>query len=181
MVESCYKLYHGARVKEEILRRGFDIEAPRVADPGDFGWGIYLTSDLNRARATGGTKNVLDVQACFKNPLVLHAPYSINPPETAGDRFINQLRERYGDTVHGLTTEEAIELHRQGKSPDQIATITYGNRVRASKKWAEEIQRAGYDAVIWEKPFHYRPIEENYEVVIFNPNQIKSIREHKEE
>lgn len=171
-------LYHGSKVKEEILRRGFDIEAPRVSDPGDFGWGIYLTSELSRAKAAAGKQNVLDVEVEFKNPLVLRAPYAINPPETPGDRFIAELRERFGDTVHGLTTEEAIELHRQGKSPDEIADIAFHSRVTASKKWAEAIQKAGYDAVVWEKPYYYGPIEENYEVVIFNPEQIKSVREH---
>lgn len=177
--EKCYQLYHGSQAKEEILKKGFDIEAPRVADPGDFGWGIYLTGDLSRAKATGGPKNVLDVQACFKKPLVLHSPYAVHEAETPGDKFIDELREKHGDPVHGLTDEEAIELHRQGKSPDEIADIGAQNRVKTSRKWAEEIQKAGYDAAIWEKPYYHGPIEKNFEVVIFDPQKIKSVREHR--
>lgn len=172
----CYRLYHGSPRKEEILERGFDVEAPRASNPGDFGWGIYLTSDLARAKASGP---VLEVQTCFETPLVLHSPYRIHAPETAGDKFIAELRKKYGDTIHGLTDEEAIELHRKGKSPEEIAEISRQNRIYASRKWAEEIQKAGYDAVVWEKPWLYKPIEENYEVVIFDPNKIKGVKQWK--
>lgn len=173
----CSRLYHGSRAKEEILERGFDVEAPRVSNPGDFGWGIYLSGNPARARASGP---VLEVEVCFEKPLVLESPYRIHPPETAGDKFIAELREKYGDTVHGLTEEEAIELHRKGKSPEEIAEISRQNRIYASRKWAEEIQKAGYDAVVWEKPYRYKPREENYEVVIFDPDKIKAIKQYRE-
>lgn len=151
-----YFLYHGSRAKDEILKSGFDIGATRAADPGDFGWGIYFTANLSRAKAQAGRQNVLDVIVEFDKPLTLHSPYSVDPAEVAGDYFIADLRERFGDTVHG----------------------TFEERVRASKAWAREIQRAGYDAVVWEKPYLRGPIEENYEVVIFNPKQIISARSH---
>jgi len=173
---NCLKLYHGSLAKEQILTRGFDINAPRSRDPGDFGWGIYLTSSVGKAKAVAGMSNVLEVRVCFTRPLILHSPYSIGNPETTGDWFIRGLREKYGDPVHGLTPEEVEELYRQGKSNEQIKQLDDDNRVTSAKKWAEEIQKAGYDAVVWEKPYRYGKIVPHYEVVIFDPSQITEIK-----
>lgn len=48
-------LYHGTspEAARRILRHGFDPEAARSHDPGDFGWGTYLTSIPARARGFG--------------------------------------------------------------------------------------------------------------------------------
>lgn len=35
--------YHGTRRWEEVEKHGVDFDAPRATDPGDFGWGFYLT------------------------------------------------------------------------------------------------------------------------------------------
>lgn len=182
MGNSCYELYHGSRAIEDILRRGFDIEAPRTHDPGDFGWGIYFTGNLTRAKTSGGYgeegPNVVKAQVCFENPLVLHSPYSISEPETEGDRLIHDLRERYGDTVHGITQEEAVDLHREGVSPDEINLIQRERREAAARKWAQEIQKEGYDAVVWEQPYYRGPIEPNFEVVVFDPAKVKGVQRY---
>ena len=47
------KLYHGTSHTTAILADGFDLEAQRTMDPGDFGWGVYLTDSPSRARAHG--------------------------------------------------------------------------------------------------------------------------------
>lgn len=45
--------FHGTSKWATIRREGFQLEAPRRSDPGDFGWGIYLTKDAARARSYG--------------------------------------------------------------------------------------------------------------------------------
>lgn len=45
--------YHGSHQVTKILEDGFDIEAKRASDAGDFGWGIYLTKKKSRAKLYG--------------------------------------------------------------------------------------------------------------------------------
>ncbi len=74
--------YHGTSHLDEILTKGFDIDAPRRSDPGDFGWGTYLTKSRPRARAYG---KVLQVHvdptklAHIQDPYFLHAGERTRP------------------------------------------------------------------------------------------------------
>lgn len=45
--------FHGTAAWEKIRREGFELEAPRRSDPGDFGWGIYVTKQVGRAKCYG--------------------------------------------------------------------------------------------------------------------------------
>lgn len=47
--------FHGTTpdLADKILTEGFDLAAPRLSDPGDFGWGVYLTDHIERARGYG--------------------------------------------------------------------------------------------------------------------------------
>lgn len=91
MLEKTF--YHGSPVYEEILRRGFDHDAPRRCDPGDFGWGVYLTAQLARAKCHGP---VLEVRvetsrlAFIRNPYFLKDLQSF-PPETPEEKLFHEL------------------------------------------------------------------------------------------
>jgi len=63
------RLFHATsdQAAESILRGGFDLNVARSSDPGDFGWAIYLTGNLSRARALGTA--IIEVEAAFRNPL----------------------------------------------------------------------------------------------------------------
>lgn len=53
---SSYKtFYHGTTKEnaENILKNGVDIDAIRIHDAGDFGWGFYVTPKLSLAKAYG--------------------------------------------------------------------------------------------------------------------------------
>ena len=49
--------YHGTSREQAAAMRidGIDMSAPRKRDPGDFGWGFYLTGDLERAQKLWGS------------------------------------------------------------------------------------------------------------------------------
>ena len=175
-------LYHGSAAIDRIVTEGFKVDVPRAHDPGDFGWGIYLSDSIGRAYSAGGIdvrpgqERVVAVKVDIRNPLVLKCPYSVcEKPETTGDKLIWKLREQYGDTVHGLSDEEAQKLYNEGKTPDEIGEIAALNRVKAAKKWAEEIQKAGYDSVVWERGEEWRGGPVEHEVVIFDPSKVKII------
>ena len=49
------RMYHGtsAANAQSIMENGFDVNAPRTRDPGDFGFGMYFTTDRDRAERHG--------------------------------------------------------------------------------------------------------------------------------
>lgn len=49
------RVYHGtsAANAQSIMENGFDVNAPRTRDPGDFGFGMYFTTDRERAERHG--------------------------------------------------------------------------------------------------------------------------------
>lgn len=67
--------YHGTRRWQEILNAGLSIDAPKVTDPGDFGWGIYLTKSRVLSAIFGRVFRItLDDTnlAYIENPYFLH-------------------------------------------------------------------------------------------------------------
>jgi|GEM_PF-4200718 len=145
-------LYHGTTPEgmEKIPKEGFSLEAERVSDPGDFGWGIYLTGMPARAKPYGGV-NVLRVEVDFNNPLIFR---SVSEAYKWRDPFV----EKYGDTLHGIGNTWKEKL----KSKAKIA-----------KKWREELLKRGYDGIIIydEKIRNGEP----YEAIAFKPENIKVI------
>lgn len=45
--------WHGTRSADAIMARGIDFGIARRSDPGDLGWGFYLTGNRARARSYG--------------------------------------------------------------------------------------------------------------------------------
>jgi len=81
------RLFHGTGAEEAkfILGAGFDFrpEAERRRDPGDFGWGVYLTNDLARAREMGEVVLVVVIDkrrfAHIPNPYFLRLGHEVEP------------------------------------------------------------------------------------------------------
>lgn len=151
-------LYHGTTPEgmEKIPKEGFSLESARVSDPGDFGWGIYLTGPYARAKAIGG-KNVLTVEVNLDNPLRF---------STMSDayKWREALIEKYGDTIHGIgeTFDEKLK-----------------NRFSSAKKWTEHLLKEGYDGIIIYDPKIATSLNQEtftpYEVVVFKPEKIRVV------
>ena len=90
------RFYHGTSKERaaEILERGVDLNAPRSHDPGDFGWGLYLTQNLVRAQQYGSVILEVDVDLeCFAH---VPNPYFIEKlvptqPQTPPERLFYSL------------------------------------------------------------------------------------------
>ena len=116
-------LYHGTSPirLEKILEEGFSLEAERVSDPGDFGWAVYLTGSLSRAKAAGW-KNVLQVEVNLKNPLVFKTE------KGAYSWFLRNMHSKYGNSIIGPMDK----------------------RIESAKKYREVLMKEGYDSVVVE-------------------------------
>jgi hypothetical protein len=75
--------WHGTTAAEAILALGVDFDAVRVSDPGDMGWGFYLTGEESRAKAYGSQilKVTIDPEkfAYLPNPYFLDGLKDIEP------------------------------------------------------------------------------------------------------
>lgn len=85
---------------EAIIRDGVTAEPPsRVHDPGDFGWGFYLTRDPARARSYGHTLVGVDVHidrfAVIPNPYFIDRLTEIQPV-TAVEKLFHSIAFRNG-------------------------------------------------------------------------------------
>lgn len=144
--------YHGTSEEnaESIERDGFDLNALRRSDPGDLGWGIYLTNSIHRARAYGSA--VLEVVINEGNFAKLPNPY-----------FLKGMEETKPETdEEKLFYENAFE---DGK----MLTI-HGDRVAAAKNISRAFILNGYDGIIG------RLGSGQIEVVVFQPKAIEAIR-----
>lgn len=83
-----------------ILASGFDPRAPRRSDPGDFGWGLYLTANESVARAAGPV--VLRVE------VVLEAPKRLQSEEFAWAWLRERAWPQCGSTVTGSALERDV-------------------------------------------------------------------------
>jgi hypothetical protein len=137
-----------------ILADGFDMEAPRRSDPGDLGWGIYLTDRISRARAHGSSVLNVDVDesrfARIANPYFLKGLQEVMP-ETREERLF-----------HGVAFKDGQMLSVKGSKEDRIAT---------ARLIRDTFLAAGFDGII-AGPDQMR----QREVVVFNPEAVQSIR-----
>lgn len=148
--------YHGTStgIASRILADGFDVHARRVSDPGDLGWGAYLTSSESRARSYGNA--VLHVQidttnfARLKNPYFLDGLKSVKPKTATERLFYDVAFDDKGDML----------------------TVQGRNRTAASKKVARTFMDHGYDGIIG-GPFNMGDIE----VVVFDDDAIVGVKQ----
>lgn len=146
--------FHGTSEKnaESIERDGFDLDALRRSDPGDFGWGIYLTDSIHRARAYGSA--VLEVAIKNGNFARISNPYFLEGTESTKPE----------------TDEEKLFYENAFDSDGNMLTI-HGDRIAAAKNISRAFILNGYDGIIG-GPSALGQIE----VVVFQPKAIESIR-----
>lgn len=108
--------YHGTPRWQAIIDEGINIDAPKHSDPGDFGWGIYLTGNLTKAKVYGRVFTVgIDTSrmAYISNPYFLEGVHRLQPV-TAEEKFFYSLAyDNTGEmlTLHG-SKEERIAAAR---------------------------------------------------------------------
>jgi hypothetical protein len=143
------KWYHGTRKWEKILSEGFDIEAERVSDPGDFGWGIYFVKPISRAKCHGTVlAAAIDITDCA----FIDNPYFLKGTEAVVPRTFEE------ELFHSLVFEK-----------DQMKTVSgeWNDRVFCSMRVREVFLREGYAG-----------IRTNYmrgEMVVFDPDIILNV------
>ena len=151
--------YHGTddTSREAILRDGFDLNADRRHDCGDFGWGVYLGGSLPRARSYGG--NVVQVELDESRFARIVNPYFVEgfcevKPVTDVEKLFHSLAfvpGQYGGNQVMLTVRGTREA-----------------RYAASKRVATAFLEAGYAGIISE--------HSGGETVVFDTTAIASIR-----
>lgn len=147
------RFFHGTRHAESILEQGFDLGAQRRTDPGDLGWGIYLTDTPARARAHGEALAVVVDDSRFariKNPYFEENLKRVEPETDVEALFYDNAFDENGEmvTVRGEWEE----------------------RVAASKAVRAAFLRAGYQGIISGPDRRGQ-----HEVVVFDPDSIHSI------
>jgi hypothetical protein len=140
-------LYHGtsSACADRILDEGFDADAKRRNDPGDFGWGVYLTDSPFRARAYG--EAVLEVEIDEDRFARLPNPY-----------FLDGLEE-----VEPETWAEKL-FHSVAFRGDAMVTVKGPNRIEACKEVTRNFTLRGFAGIITGPDR-----DGNFEVVVFHP------------
>lgn len=146
------KFFHGTTNAERILKEGFDMDADRASDPGDFGWGIYLTPNRERARGHGPVLEVIvDTEGFAKipNPYFLVKGENIRPKTPEELLFYNLVF--CGDCTTMLTVRGIFQ-----------------RRVMLCKLVREEFLLCNYTGILTE--------HDEAETVVFDPSTIISIK-----
>lgn len=146
--------YHGTSGEDaaRILRAGIDVERERRSDPGDFGWGVYLAHDPERARSYGPVVLEFLVEeaglARIPNPYFVAGLDEVAPVTEAERRF------------HALAFAPGGRMRTvQGR---------WAERVAASREIRDAFLAAGYAGI--------RSDYLGGETVIFDPSIVRRIR-----
>ena len=160
----CTTLYHGTSRKRAalILAEGVDMEAPRTRDPGDFGWGFYLTTSLSRARACGEV--VLEVAVDTSNFAYLPYPYFLKRGSITPLEPTTEVERLFHDTVFTLVDNDWWKMGTVNGTADE--------RQRAARKVRDCFLAHGHAGI--ETP------HDDGEVVVFDPTSIQHIHPHGE-
>jgi hypothetical protein len=142
--------YHGTPSYQKILDSGFDIEAERRHDPGDFGWGIYVVANLPRAKTYG---NVLGVVFDASDCAYISNPYFIKgfdkvEPETEVEKLFTSIA--MDDDWNMLTIRGSLK-----------------DRIRVCKEIRRVFLERGYTGIISDYA--------KGEAVIFDPDIIQDV------
>jgi hypothetical protein len=113
--------YHGSRTPQQLLLTGLvepeDEDASQKSDPGDFGWGFYVTADKERA-ANWGVVICVEVDlgriAFIENPYTIGSNRAVATTRPAllfqslvvGEK--GKLGSYYMKTVNGSFQERSI-------------------------------------------------------------------------
>lgn len=109
------QLYHGTNAKFEK----FDYDHFGQTDAGDYGQGIYLTSDKQKASKYGA--NVKETEVKFKNPLVINN-------ESDYQKHAEFFGDKYGEAKSLYNSKQrAVAIMKQGY--DAVIDNIYGQVV----------------------------------------------------
>lgn len=101
-----------------ILVEGFSLDVARRSDPGDFGWGIYLTDAPSRARCYGAVVLSVEIDdsrfARIKNPYFLEGLNEVQPV-TPEEKLFHGVAFRDGSmlSVRASSDDERIVIARR--------------------------------------------------------------------
>lgn len=142
--------YHGTLKSKEILKDGFDMDAKRVSDTGDFGWGAYFTTNVSRARVHGTVLKVIVDTSRFA---YLATPYFL----------------KGANLVAPKTKDEKLFYGIAFDSKGQMLTVSSGKskRISVSKEIRKAFLAAGYQGI--KTPYG------GGELVVFDVDAIKSV------
>jgi len=149
--------YHGTSREraKSILAQGVDIEASRKRDPGDFGWGFYLTCDLIRAQNCGEVVLVVEIDtstfAYLPSPYFLDGLTHIEPT--------TEVEHLFHDTVFTLIDDEWWEMGTVNGTAEE--------RQRTARKVRATFLSQGHGGI--ETP------NADGEIVVFDPACIRHV------
>ena len=148
-------LHHGTTRERaaSILAEGVDIEASRKRDPGDLGWGFYLTGDLARAQNCGEV--VLKVEVDMTTFAHLAHPYFLDGLECVEPT--TEVERLFFDTVFTLIDDGWWKMGTVKGTAEE--------RERAARKVRTVFLARGHGGI--ETP------HANGEVVVFDPACIR--------
>lgn len=159
--------FHGTNEKSAkvIAKSGFDIDSPRQSDPGDLGWGIYLTTDYNRAKSYGTV--IFAVELSEK----------ANLAEIINPYFIKRFERLLPQTAEELLFYN-IAFNEKGNMRNVSQMTSTEEKIRISKQIRDTFLKASYDGII-AGPFNLR--RDDKEIVIFNSDIIELVYTTKKE
>jgi len=157
-------LYHGTSRERAtlILAAGVDLEASKTRDPGDFGWGFYLTACLSRARVCG--EMVLEVAVDTSTFAYLPHPYFLKRGSFTPVEPTTEVERLFHDTVFTLVDNQWWRMGTVNGTAEE--------RKRAARKVREVFLAHGHAGI--ETP------HQDGEVVVFDPTSIHHIHTHGE-
>ena len=146
--------YHGTtnEAADAILEHGFSQTIERRRDPGDFGWGTYLTQMLERAENLG--EAVLEVKVDTSSFGHIENPYFLSGLDTVEPR--TEHERMYFDSVMGP----------QGLMKTVRGTLS--SRTAAALEISSLFMDHGMGG--------FTTGLEDRETVVFDPGTIKSVR-----
>lgn len=148
------RLYHGTSYAsaERILAEGVSFSVTRRSDPGDLGWGFYLTGSKERAKAYGPAVISLEIDtsslARVDNPYFVDKGQPIDPVSDSERLF---FRHAFSDDGQRMLTVQGHE----------------SERVAAAKAVRKAFLEAGYQGIV----SRYQGVE----VVLFTSEPIGAI------
>ena len=166
-------MYHGTTRERasSIMRNGVDVNADRSRDPGDFGFGFYLTRDIDRAQRHG--EAVIAVEVDVANMVRIEDPYfgGIDIEETRDDDG-RKLKTFCGRKKPATSFAEevfcALAFDCDGTMLTCSGTLTHEHKAQSAKVIQRAFLTMGFDG-IWSGL-------DDEETVIFNPRCVVAMQ-----
>ena len=161
--------FHGTsdEAADEIMENGFTHEIVRRRDPGDFGWGVYVTQDREWAESLSGGGTVIELEVDTQDFAHLPNPYftrrSTAPalePITPQEKLFFQIVMEPGvftrmRTIHGMPK-------------DRTGRARAASRQRVAKQVRDRFLKRGLAGITTDL--------DPSEAVIFDLGSIKAMR-----